>query len=236
MKNRNLIKIKRFTILELLVVIAVLAILMTLLLPSLSKAKESAKAAVCLSQLKQLGISYMQYTKDSSFKTLKRELQANKMWMAKLYKYHQSRELMKCPSTTHETSGWGSSKTGWVGDRDWMIVDGELASGSYGFSFYLTTRGPLTYYKSVGSVAEPSNTPVLTGSNWVDHRPARNYAGPPADLEGTNDLTERVLINRHFSKKNNSLQVDGGAKTYHLKNTLQFEWHRNFQHNTLVIP
>jgi prepilin-type N-terminal cleavage/methylation domain-containing protein/prepilin-type processing-associated H-X9-DG protein len=50
-----------FTIVELLVVIAVIGILATILIPSLKRAKGSAKAAECKSNLRQIGIGLRLY-------------------------------------------------------------------------------------------------------------------------------------------------------------------------------
>ena len=55
---------KKFTLLELLVVVAIIGILASLLLPSLSKARKSAETAVCLSNLRQIGIAQQLFVSD----------------------------------------------------------------------------------------------------------------------------------------------------------------------------
>ncbi|MGE3310978.1 MAG: type II secretion system protein [Limisphaerales bacterium] len=60
MKGRE----RAFTLVELLVVIAIVAILASLLLPALSAAKARGRSAVCVSNLRQLGLALHSYAGD----------------------------------------------------------------------------------------------------------------------------------------------------------------------------
>jgi prepilin-type N-terminal cleavage/methylation domain-containing protein len=57
-------KQRGFTLIELLVVIAIIAILAAILFPVFAQAREAARRASCVSNLRQLGTATMLYTQD----------------------------------------------------------------------------------------------------------------------------------------------------------------------------
>ena len=106
MKNRkkalqygSFSKKSAFTLIELLVVIAIIAILAAILFPVFAKARENARRASCSSNMKQIGLGFMQYAQDYDETYAPR---ANSLgnWRQLVQPYVKSTDLFKCPSNT----------------------------------------------------------------------------------------------------------------------------------------
>jgi prepilin-type N-terminal cleavage/methylation domain-containing protein/prepilin-type processing-associated H-X9-DG protein len=97
-----------FTLIELLVVIAIIAILVGILFPVFAQAREAARAAVCLSNVKQVAAAELIYAQDYDETILPGELlnpdaspvdlQIANCWVTLIQPYLKNRQVLFCPS------------------------------------------------------------------------------------------------------------------------------------------
>lgn len=108
----------RFTLIELMLILAIIAILASLLLPGLGRARQKARTASCLAQLKQAGYGSEMYLldNDNRYNTVKYQhsdwyndniiaKNGNNSFHSKVAfdsQYTHSKELYLCPSATQE--------------------------------------------------------------------------------------------------------------------------------------
>lgn len=100
---------KGFTLIELLVVIAIIAILAAILFPVFARARENARRASCMSNMKQIGLGIMQYTQDYDDRLPMRQYDWSDYgqawsWRRQTFPYVKSTQLYSCPSNTYNAT------------------------------------------------------------------------------------------------------------------------------------
>jgi prepilin-type N-terminal cleavage/methylation domain-containing protein len=105
---RPLRPLRAFTLLELLIVIGIIAVLVSILLVVMTRARASANRAYCLSNLRQIGLAFSQYTNDSRGR-FPDPADSNLSWESSLEPYLHSTRAFCCPTDQEVFSLFGSS-------------------------------------------------------------------------------------------------------------------------------
>jgi prepilin-type N-terminal cleavage/methylation domain-containing protein/prepilin-type processing-associated H-X9-DG protein len=165
-------KPKGFTLIELLVVIAIISILAAILFPVFARARENARRASCMSNLKQVGLGVMMYTQDYDEKYPPTVIYGGPnypdgyqwsgtanlwFWPQIIYPYTKSDEVYECPSAT----GYPTRTSGGVT---------RITPLSLNYGVNMTIIRDLTYSTisplSLAAVNSPSQTYMMMDSGY----------------------------------------------------------------------
>ncbi len=202
-------KKRGFTLIELLVVISIIALLVSILMPALSKAREQAKAAVCLTQVKQWTQIFMMYTQENEDRFwLEKGNVAETLWMGVLVDYYDDvDELRVCPSATKGTNDsvnnpryYGNTKECWGSSDETVNTNGYFPPGVYGSyginhwindlneSIFSGWKGPDNQWRKMPA-KNADMVPMVGDCAWYGSNPDID-AVPGGTISGITDITE----------------------------------------------
>ena len=220
---------KKFTLIELLVVIAIIGILSSMLLPSLGKAREKGRRAVCISNLKQLGVSFMLYHDSYGRNLASWETDRNTHWPVRLVQdnFLDNYDVNVCPSQQiPEGNGFGTSKK--------TYMRGGVLWGSYGYNNALEISVGGIEQVSIDQISDTSRLPIFMEAAWPDAGWHSTSGAIPTDLsdpmaDGSSGF-ERSGLAVHSATDGNYVYVDGSAGAINIRNKIKsLLWNYTFE-------
>jgi len=231
-----------FTLIELLVVIAIISILAAILFPVFARARENARRASCLSNMKQMGLALMMYSQDYDDHLVSARIQGStgefvypsgrsssfSTWYFQLMPYVKNYQIFNCPSADSAVS-FDPGTDGYTG----VFPYSYNARTPFGWpTFTDATRGvSLGDLNSTGinmaAVEAPSTTIAITEGSWIALRFNANDVSFRATKDTVNERgvctyetwTQACLRARHLDSMNN-LFLDGHVKSMNWRQIL----------------
>ena len=235
---------KKFSLIELLVVVAIIGILASLVLPSLSSAREKGKLASCKSNMKQLGFLYLMYMDDNDdyFMWSEDKIKWNDHLMDYLnYDLTDAQKedhrglkaslfgdtsLFGCPGDTAIPSYGGDLDRIKLSYSPSVLAGGDGAGGIYDNGRGITGSynygsGHVARSQNINDISSPSGTVSSFEFSSPDRMVGRDWWGHVA-IGGTWGVEGHLDKLLHDGVEGaNYLMVDGHVETLNLYKTLQ---------------